>query len=338
MDKLTRLPLVGPAAAWFFRSRLWRVYEHLDVHKWSRLTAALTFTSFFALFPILALGAAIGAALLTPARMKTVQGWIAEQVPGISGQLDLQSLVDNAATVGVVAGSLLLFTGIGWAGTLRECLRALWDLEEDPGNFVLLKLRDLGVLVGLGVIGLASAAGSAFAVSAIGWAADRLALDEGGVGTALLRAAGYLAGAAVDFVLLCYVLTLLPRVSPPRNATLLAALIGAVGFEALKLLLGGYLRGVAAENMYGAFGTPIALLLWISMMARLLLFCAAWTATAAGPADDSAPVTDTGRDEGGSGTDGLSGADGASAVTGPKAATGDAPRKPPRPAGRAPRR
>jgi len=31
--------------------------------------------------------------------------------------------------------------------------------------------------------------------------------------------------------------------------------------------------------MYGAFGVPAALLLWIYVVARLLLFCAAWTAT-----------------------------------------------------------
>jgi membrane protein len=55
--------------------------------------------------------------------------------------------------------------------------------------------------------------------------------------------------------------------------------MGAVGFELLKLLLGGYLQSVATKSVYGAFGTPIALLLWISFMARLMLFCTSWTAT-----------------------------------------------------------
>ena len=59
----------------------------------------------------------------------------------------------------------------------------------------------------------------------------------------------------------------------------MAALIGAVGFELLKLLLSGYMQGVAAKSMYGAFGVPVALLLWINFTAKLLLFCAAWTAT-----------------------------------------------------------
>lgn len=279
MEWLTKLPVIGPVAAWFFRTRVWRVYQHLDEHKWDRHAASVTFTSFISLFPMFAIFAAIGASLLTPERMRTVQHAIDRQVPGISSQLDLQSLADNAGAIGLVAGALLLLTGVNWVGTLRESLRALWDLEEDPGNPVVLKLKDLGALAGLGLVGIISLAGSAFAVSAVGWAADLVGLREHSVGSFLLSAAGYAAALAADFALLWYVLTVLPGVRPPRRATLLACGMGAVGFEVLKLLLGGYLRGVAAKSIYGAFGTPIALLLWISFMAKLMLFCAAWTAT-----------------------------------------------------------
>lgn len=73
---------------------------------------------------------------------------------------------------------------------------------------------------------------------------------------------------------------------------MVAGLLGAVGFELLKLLLSGYLKGVASKSMYGAFGTPIALLLWINFTAKLLVFCAAWTATQdpAAEADERRPV------------------------------------------------
>ncbi|GAA3297669.1 hypothetical protein GCM10020295_31120 [Streptomyces cinereospinus] len=81
------------------------------------------------------------------------------------------------------------------------------------------------------------------------------------------------------FLLLLYVLTLLPGVEPSRRRLVVGALIGAVGFELLKLLLSGYMQGVAAKSMYGAFGVPVALLLWINLTSKLVLFCAAWTAT-----------------------------------------------------------
>jgi membrane protein len=336
MDWLTRLPVVGPAADWFFRTRVWHVYEHLDARHWTRLAAAVTFTSFLALFPMLAVAAAVGAAFLSPERMRSLQGWMADQVPGISEQLDLQALVDNAGTVGLVGGALLLVIGVGWAGTLRETLRAVWDLEEDPGNPVLLKVKDLGVLAGLGAVGLLSVAGSTFAVASVGWVAERAGLVEGGIGTVLLRLCGYGAAIATDFLLLWYVLKWLPRVEPPRRSLIAAGLMGAVGFELLKALLGGYLQGVAAKSMYGAFGVPIALLLWISLMAKLLLFCAAWTATASRPVVDlESPDTEPGPDaDPGPGSGPVSPVpDGATAEKHPEgpSATGGAPGRRPAP-------
>lgn len=85
--------------------------------------------------------------------------------------------------------------------------------------------------------------------------------------------------ALAGFLLLLYLLTLLPGVEPPRHRLLVAGALGAIGFELLKLLLGSYMKGVASKSMYGAFGVPVALLLWINLSAKLLLFCAAWTAT-----------------------------------------------------------
>ncbi|MEW2030342.1 YihY/virulence factor BrkB family protein [Streptomyces roseifaciens] len=276
MEWLTRLPFIGPLITRLMRTHTWRSYETLDRVKWTRLAAAITFISFVALFPLLTVGAAVGAALLSEEQMRDLERRLAEQVPGISGQLDLSTLVDNAGTVGIVAGALLLFTGIGWIGSLRECLRAVWEKEESPGNPVLLRLKDGGLLLGLGGVALLSLGCSAFASAAVDWVATRTGLDGIGV---LLTGAGFCIAVLADFLLMLYVLSRLPGVLPPRRRLVVGALLGAVGLELLKLLLGGYLRGVAAKSMYGAFGTPVALLLWINFMAKLVLFCAAWTAT-----------------------------------------------------------
>ncbi|MEV8528097.1 MULTISPECIES: YihY/virulence factor BrkB family protein [unclassified Streptomyces] len=288
MDWLKKLPVVGPWITRLMRTHLWRSYERLDRVVWSRLAAAITFISFLAIFPLITVSAAVTAALLSTAQVQQLQHTIAEQVPGISDQLDLQGLIDNAGTVGGVAGALLLLTGIGWIGQMRGCLRVVWDMEEteEGENPFLRKLKDAGVLMGLGAAGLASWGASSLGSTAVGWSADRLGIDQGGAGGVLLRVAAVAVAVLADFLLLLYVLTLLPGVSPPRRRLVVAALIGAVGFELLKMLLGGYIKGVAAKSMYGAFGVPIALLLWINFTAKLLLFCAAWTAT---PAKEDAP-------------------------------------------------
>ncbi|MER5300535.1 YihY/virulence factor BrkB family protein [Streptomyces lasiicapitis] len=287
MDWLKKLPGIGPLVERLTRTHAWHSYERLDGVHWSRLAAAMTFISFIALFPLITVAAAIAAATLSDSQVKRIENKISEQVPGISDQLDLDALIANAGTVGLVAGALLLFTGVGWVSSMRECLRAVWELEDPEENPFLRKLKDLGVLAGLGGAGLASLVASAVASTAVGWTADRLGVDRDGAGGVLLQITAFAIAVLADFLLLLYVLTLLPGVHPPRRPLVVAALIGAAGFELLKVLLGSYMKGVAAKSMYGAFGVPVALLLWINFTAKLLLFCAAWTATAkesAGPA------------------------------------------------------
>ncbi|MET9531375.1 MULTISPECIES: YihY/virulence factor BrkB family protein [unclassified Streptomyces] len=290
MDWLTKLPAIGPWVARSMRTHAWRAYETLGRVHWTRLAAAITFTSFLALFPLITVGAAIGAALLSPSQLHSMQNALARQVPGISDQLDLNTLVQNAGTVGVVAGAALLFTGIGWVGSMRDCLRAVWELDNaDEGNAIVRKLKDGGILLGTGGAVLVSFGASAVGSSAVSWTAQQIGIEDTGWGSALLQAVAFALAVLADFVVLLYVLTLLPGVEPPRRRLITAGLIGALGFELLKLLLSGYMRGVASKSMYGAFGVPVALLLWISFTVKLLLYCAAWTAT--GHSDEE-PISD----------------------------------------------
>ncbi|MEH0635926.1 YihY/virulence factor BrkB family protein [Streptomyces bottropensis] len=290
MDWLKKLPGVGPLAERLMTTHAWRSYERLDRVKWTRLAAAMTFISFLALFPLLTVVAAVAAATLGKDRRQDLEGRLAEQVPGISDQLDIGGLVENAGTVGVIAGALLLFTGIGWVGEMRGCLRAVWEKPDPDENPVLAKAKDTGVLVGLGGAVLVSLAASTAASWAVGRFADQLGIDRDGWGGILLRIAAFAVAVLADFLLLLYVLTLLPGVHPPRRRLVVAALIGAVGFELLKLLLSGYMQGIASKSMYGAFGVPIALLLWINFTTKLLLYCAAWTAESSKEAPE--PATD----------------------------------------------
>ncbi|MFE6828218.1 MULTISPECIES: YihY/virulence factor BrkB family protein [unclassified Streptomyces] len=283
MDWLKKLPGIGPWVARLMATHAWRSYERLDRVKWTRLAAAMTFVSFVALFPLLTVAAAVAAATVSESQQQELQDKIADQVPGISDQLDINGLVQNAGAVGLIAGALLLLTGIGWVGQMRDCLRAVWERPDDDENPVLRKVKDTGVLVGFGGAVLLTLAISTVASALVGWIIEQSGIDKEGWGSVLLRVAAFSVAVLADFLLLLYVLTLLPGVEPPRRRLVVAALIGAVGFELLKLLLSGYMQGVAAKSMYGAFGVPIALLLWINFTSKLVLYCAAWTATGSVP-------------------------------------------------------
>lgn len=280
MDWLKKLPVVGPPLARLMATHAWRSFERLDRVKWTRLAAAMTFTSFVALFPLLTVAAAIVAAAFGKDKQSDLQHKIADQVPGISDQLDIDGLVQNSRhrrphrgrrpavhrhqlgrfDARVSAGGLGTARAGGKPGPargqgLRDPPRARWR-RAGHARRLHHRLRD-----------------------------DRLDHRPAGHrpglawGSVLLRIAAFLVAVLADFLLLLYVLTLLPGVEPRRRRLFVAALTGAVGFELLKLLLSGYMQGVAAKSMYGAFGVPVALLLWINFTSKLVLFCAAWTAT-----------------------------------------------------------
>ncbi|WP_030263236.1 YihY/virulence factor BrkB family protein, partial [Streptomyces sp. NRRL B-24484] len=280
MDFLTRLPVVGPFVARLMRSRAWQAYQLFTDTQGNRLAGAVTFFGFLALFPLLTVALAIAAATLSQHRVDELQKDIADQASGLADAIDLNSLVDNAATVGVISGVVLLLSGLGWVETMRGSVRAIWRLPQDPGQVFVRKAWDCVVLLGLGVVCLLSLGASAGATTLARRLADAVGLD-GSAGRAVLTVVGFLVAVGADLLLFAYLLAPFPRITDQsRRALFGGALIGAVGFEMLKVALSSYLGSVAGRSLYGAFGVPIALLLWIDFVARLLLYCAAWTALA----------------------------------------------------------
>jgi membrane protein len=59
-----------------------------------------------------------------------------------------------------------------------------------------------------------------------------------------------------------------------------AAVLGALGFELLKVV-GAFLIVRTTQNpVYAAFGVVVGLLIWINLVGQLLMVVAAWGATA----------------------------------------------------------
>ncbi|WP_051940343.1 YihY/virulence factor BrkB family protein [Phaeacidiphilus oryzae] len=286
MDWLTGLPVVGPLVARLMRTHAYRAFDHFNESSANRLAGAVTFFGFLAMFPMLTLAAAVAAAFLSQDQVSTLQHQVSRQLPGIADSIDLSALVRNAGTVGVISAFALLFSGLGVVGNLRESIRAIWSLPEDTGNPILRKALDVGVLVGLGVVAAVSIAASSVGSAAAGWVTQELGLSGTGAGQGFLKAAGFVVAVLADMLLFAYLLAGLPRLADEfrsngrRRLLVWGALLASVGFELLKLLISSYLSRVAAKSMYGAFGAPIALLLWINFVFRWFFYCVAWTATA----------------------------------------------------------
>lgn len=256
-----------------------RAYTRYSVQRGSRLAAALTYSAFLSMFPLLAVAAAVIAGVMGTSGVDRLRDQITASVPGLAAKLPLNSIVANAATIGVISGVLLVWSGLSWVNMTRGGLRTIWRIDDNPGKFVTRKAGDLASLAGLGVTAAVSVGASTIPTDLAGRLLRGLGVEATAPARAVLWILGILLGVAASTALFAYLLAGIPRLRIPRGVLLRAALVGAVVFELAKVLLAAYFGGVAGKSLYGAFGVPIALLLWFNLTFQLLLMLSAWTAT-----------------------------------------------------------
>lgn len=267
-------------AVWarFSRTQLWRAWKRYGDRRGNRLAGATSFFGFLSMFPLIVLAAAVTGKLLTPGALQALKDGIATNLPGIGDKIDIDSLIANAGTIGVISGASLLLTGLGWIDSLRASIRSMHELDDQPGNAVKLKLADLGALIGLGLIGLLATGAS----SILTGLADRIVGWTGLEGSWLanwgLDLISIVVGVASGAALFLYLQTGMPRIILPRKVALIAALVGGIVFYLAQKLGNVYVNNVIGNNQaYGALALPLALLVWVYLMTRVIMLIAAWT-------------------------------------------------------------
>jgi membrane protein len=267
-------------AVWarFSRTQLWRAWKRYGDQRGNRLAAATSFYAFLSMFPLIVLAAAVTGKLLNKSAVENLKEALKTNLPGIGDQIDLDSLINNAGTIGVISGVSLLLTGLGWIDCLRASIRSMHELDDQPGNAIKLKLQDLGALIGLGLIGLIATGASSILVGL----SDRIVKWVGLEGTWLagwgLTLISIVVGIASGAMLFMYLQTALPRIILPRKVALIAALAGGILFYIAQRLGNSYVKNVIGNNAaYGTLALPLALLVWIYLMTRVIMLIAAWT-------------------------------------------------------------
>jgi membrane protein len=287
-------------AAWMRARRRHGWLDHLaraavryDQADGGRLAAAMTYYAFFATFALALLSfAAFGFVLDDPVVLRSVQGYLAENLP----RVDVRALRDARGTVGVIGFIGLPISGWFWIDALRSSIRAIWRLPEYPGMFFVRVLIDLLVLIGLGLL-LAASLAVVFATTAV---AGRL-VTAAGVDPAparwLLGTLGLVLGVGLNTLLSIAVLTGLPRLRMPLRRVLGPALFVAAGLELLKTLGRLYVHRTETNATYLVVAGAVGLLVFLNVVNQLILFAAtlAATSTAGQVTDLAARTTDAGR-------------------------------------------
>ena len=242
-----------------------------------RLSAAVTYYSFFATFALGLLGFAVfGFFFDDAAVLDSVQRYFAHDLPN----LDVRALLDARSTAGVIAFIGLPITGWFWVDVLRSSIRRIWQLPEYPGKLAVRILVDILVLAGLGLL-LAASLLVAYGTSMV---ANRVvgAADAGVTPSRwLLSAVGFFLVIAVNTILVGGALTGLPRIRMPLRRLLGPAVLVAVGLELLKTLGRLYVERTEANPTYQLVAGSVGLLVFLNALNQMLLFAAALTATSA---------------------------------------------------------
>src|SRR4051812_27861352 len=252
-----------------------------------QVAAAITYFGFLSFFPLVALTfAAVGYVSSSyPGAEQSITDTVSSYFPGLigrgPGQIDVQGVASSKAGVGLIGVLGLLYAGLGWVDALRDGLRRVFGTLDRRLSLPRKKLLDLVVLVLLGGALLASIVVSSLATSATTYALGLVGLHGSTAATVLLRVLAVVIALAVDTALFAIVLSRLSGTHLRWRQIRSGALIGAVGFAVLKLV-GTLLVGHTARNpLYATIGVTVGLLIWINLLARLLIYVAAWTSTQA---------------------------------------------------------
>lgn len=268
---------------WLWLDHLIRSVQRYQIQFGDRLAGAVTYFAFLSLFPLLALTFSVfGYVLADNAQaMETLRAAVREQLPGLADQLNIDAMAGARVGAGIIGLIGLLYAGLGAVAELRGALREISMTTTPALNVVLGKLRDLVTLLLLGATMLVSVLVGGFATQATTVVSRFLGITEGA--EAVLVLVGVVAGIAADWLIFLIILGWVARPTQPFRILAKGALLGGIGFTALKQLAALLLSHTLNNPVYGTFAVTAGLLLWINFSARLTLFVASWTATSGCP-------------------------------------------------------
>ncbi len=227
--------------------------------------ALMTFYAFLGMFPLLVIGLTIighlaaGDPELEEALLEGALG----QIPIVGGMIEDDVSTLQAGGLGLVVGLAGLFwgaTGIYNSGQLA--MSQIWNVEgiDRPGLVIrLVRSLILFIVFGAGVIGG-------------GWLVQQGFFSGAG---ALTRTWTFFASLLLGFVIITAIFRIMTPQAIETRKLLIGAALAAIGWEGLQIV-GGFVVAQETDqvDIYGVFAYVIALLMWLWLVFRVLLFSA----------------------------------------------------------------
>lgn len=268
-----------------------RVVMHYTVRRGPILAAGLSYQAIFSVFAAVWAGFSV-AWLVLGGSSELREGLfdvIATSVPGLldrgeGGAIDPDDLLASGVLVGTGGLALIvaLVTAIGWLAAARDAVRDIAELAAPPTNFLLLRLRDLGLALVFGVALILSGALSIGSTTALAWVLDGLGVGQHSMAaTVAARAVGLLLAFVLDIAVLAGLYRVLAGVPIPPRPLWQGALLGALALGVLKALAGGLLTLTSTNPLLASFAVIVGLLIWFNLVCQVILIGAAWVVVSA---------------------------------------------------------
>jgi len=276
---------VQRVVAWVTGLRPVRVFIDYGAHRGPLLASGLSNQALFAVFAALWVTFSIFGLVVAgnPELQEALLELIGSAVPGLidtgeGGAINPDDLINTTVLswTGAIALAGLFFTALGWLASARDAVRVMGDLPGPRTNFLLLKLKDLGLAIGFGILLIISAALSVLSTTALESVLEWLGIRESDATSLVGRGLSILLMFVLDTVVLAAFYRILAGVHIPLRFLAQGALLGALALGVLKVLGTALLGGATNNPLLAGFAVILGLLIWFTLVCQVILIAATW--------------------------------------------------------------
>jgi membrane protein len=270
-----------------FFALLWALLRETFASWWSRdpfnISVVIAYYTIFSLPGLLVIIINLaGVAFGTEAVTHQISGQISSMV-GADAASDIEQIIATAGknkdsiVATVLSVATLLFGATGVFYQLQQALNQMWNVEPKPKGRILKVIKDrlfsFGLVLVVGFLLLVSLLLST-AVSAMNkWIGARISASLEG----FFHVMDIVSSVGVITLLFAAIYKFLPDVKIAWRDVWPGALLTAILFSIAKFLLGLYFGESEPGSAYGAAGTVVLIMLWVSYAGLIVLYGAEFT-------------------------------------------------------------
>ncbi|MDR0366652.1 MAG: YihY/virulence factor BrkB family protein [Bifidobacteriaceae bacterium] len=271
-------------------SRAGRTLKRYSAAGGGLLAGGIAYSALFSLSAVLTIAFTVTAVLLgsNPTLANQVDQQLTAWLPGAlntghGGLITPGQLTHTGALTitSVVAALVLVWSASSVMAALRTSIRTMFGLPPTKRAALMSRLTGLA---GFGILGaalLVSAVASLAVAAGEDWLRDSL---HSAALAAVMRWLAYGLSLVVDAGVVALLFWAVAGARPARKDLLIGSLAAGCAMGLAKHIGVRLVAGAASNLLIGAAATVATLLVWVNLMARVVLYAAAWTAETPGAA------------------------------------------------------